>query len=145
MPLWQVAHCPLTLKLAWYRPFAQLLKLPLWQLSQLAPAEAGTAAKGMWLVGTPSAGGKAPEWQLAHCATTRLWVWFQLLGLNADTVWQLMQLTDPVGTCPLGLPLLAAPLWQLAQSVAAVKVLWSGLAPAQPLVLWQVSQAVTPL
>ena len=38
--------------------------------AQISAAEAGTAAKGMWLVGTPSAGGKAPEWQLAHCATT---------------------------------------------------------------------------
>ena len=50
-----------------------------------------------------------------------------------------------VGMWPLGLPLVAVPLWQLAQSVAAVKVLCSGLAPDQPVVLWQVSQVVTPL
>jgi hypothetical protein len=44
LPVWQVAHWLLTLKLAWNRPLAQLLKLPLWQLSQLAEAEADTEA-----------------------------------------------------------------------------------------------------
>jgi hypothetical protein len=99
----------------------------------------------MWLVGTPSAGGKPPEWQLAHCAVTRACVWFQLLGLKLATLWQLLQLAEPVGMWPLSLPLLALPLWQLAQSVAAVKVLWSGLAPAQLPGVWQFSQLVTPL
>ena len=59
-------------------------------------------------------------------------------------VWQLMQLTEPDGMCPLGLPTALLLLWQLAQLVAAVKLLWSGLAPVHPLVLWQLSQLVTP-
>ena len=38
------------------------------------------------------------------------------------------------------------PLWQLAQLVATVKLLWSTLAPAQLLVvLWQFSHTVWPL
>ena len=47
--------------------------------------------------------------------------------------------------CDAGLAVAVVPLWQLAQLVAAVNVLWSTLAPAQPLVLWQLSQLVTPL
>jgi hypothetical protein len=40
-----------------------------------------------------------------------------------------------------GLPVAAIPLWQLAQLVAEVKVLWSALAPLHVVVdLWQVSQ-----
>jgi hypothetical protein len=101
-------------------------------------------AYGTWLLGLPSAGGKPPVWQLAHCAVTVVCVWFQVLGLNATTVWQLMQLTEPDGMCPLGLPTALLLLWQLAQLVAAVKLLWSGFAPVHPLVLWQLSQLVTP-
>lgn len=43
-PLWHVAQPVLTLKLAWNRPLAQVAKLPLWQLSQLALAATGTEA-----------------------------------------------------------------------------------------------------
>ena len=42
--MWHEAHCVVTLKFEWKRPLAQLLKLPLWQLSQLAEAEAVTDA-----------------------------------------------------------------------------------------------------
>ena len=39
------------------------------------------------------------------------------------------------------LPVALLPLWQLEQLVAAVKVLWSALAPLQVVLdLWQVSQ-----
>ena len=96
------------------------------------------------MLGLPSAGGNAPEWQLAQAAVTVVCVWFQLLGLKLLVEWQLMQLVEPTGTCPLGLPLTDTPLWQLAQLVEALKLPWSGLAPAQPLVTWQLSQAVTP-
>ena len=44
LPVWQAAHCVETLKFEWNRPLAQLLKLPLWQLSQLADAETDTDA-----------------------------------------------------------------------------------------------------
>lgn len=142
--MWQVAHWPLTLKFEWKRPLAQLLKLPLWQLSQLADAEATTVANGMWFAGRPSAGGNAPVWQLEHCAATAICVWFQLLGLKPVTVWQPMQFAAPTGMCPLGLPVTATPLWQLVQLVDALKLAWSGLAPAQPAGLWQPSQLVTP-
>ena len=97
------------------------------------------------MLGLPSAGGNAPVWQASHCAATVNWVWFHALGLKLTTVWQLMQLAEPTGMCPLGLPETAAPLWHDVQLVAAVNVLWSGLPPVQPLGLWQVSQLVTPL
>ena len=74
------------------------------------------------MLGLPSAGGKPPVWQLAHCAVTVVCVWFQLLGLKLVVEWQLMQLVEPTGTCPLGLPLTDTPLWQLAQFVAALKL-----------------------
>jgi hypothetical protein len=70
LPVWQAAHWVETLKFEWNRPLAQLLKLPLWQLSQLADDDADTDANGMWLADLPSAGGNAPVWQLAHCAAT---------------------------------------------------------------------------
>ncbi|MBL0147938.1 MAG: hypothetical protein IPP87_04085 [Ideonella sp.] len=72
-------------------------------------------------------------------------MWFQLLGLNLPVAeWQAMQLVAPTGMCPLGLPITGEPLWQVAQLVATVNVLWSGLAPSQVLVVWQPSQLVTP-
>jgi hypothetical protein len=84
-------------------------------------------------------------WQLAHCAVTGTWVWLNLLGFQAVTPWQLMQLVAPVGMCVAFLPLALLPLWQLLQTVAAVKVLWSTLAPVQVVVpLWQVSHVVWP-
>ena len=82
-------------------------------------------------------------WQLAHPVTTNTLAW-NLAGnqLVPDPVlWQVVQLAV-VGTCLALLPVAVVPLWQLAQSVLAVKVLWSTLAPVHTLVdLWQVSQA----
>ena len=46
--------------------------------------------------------------------------------------------------CALDLPMIGDPLWQPTQLVAALKLPWSGLAPAQPLVTWQLSQLLTP-
>ena len=76
----------------------------------------------MWLAGLPSAGWKAPLWQLAHCAVTVTCVWFHRLGFQVlgDLLWQLMQLVLPTGMCVAGLPEAVVPLWQLAQLVAAV-------------------------
>ncbi len=72
---------------------------------------------------------------------TVTWVWFQLLGFQLLVLWQLRQLVEPTGMCVPDLPVAALPLWQLAQLVAAVKPLWSTLAPAQLAVdLWQLSQ-----
>jgi hypothetical protein len=68
---------------------------------------------------------------------TGICVWFHLVGFQPVTLWQLMQFTA-VGMCVPALPVAALPLWQLAQFVALVNRLWSGLAPAQVLVdLWQ--------
>ena len=123
LPVWQLAHCAETAKLAWNRPSAQLEKLPLWQLSQMALAAAATVLVGMWFAGLPWAGGRLPVWQLAHCAATAVWVWFQLLGLKLVVEWQRKQLVDPTGTWLAGLPLALLPLWQMAQLVAALKPL----------------------
>ena len=88
----------------------------------------------------PSAGGLAPLWQLEHWLATAVWVWFHLVGVQPVTLWQLPQLAL-VGMCWAFLGVAVLPLWQDAQLVAAVKVLWSTLAPAQLLVvLWQLSQ-----
>ena len=47
--------------------------------------------------------------------------------------------------CVCVLPVAVLPLWQLAQLVAVVKVLWSTFAPVQLVVdLWQLSHTVTP-
>jgi len=46
-----------------------------------------------------------------------------------------------VEMCVAGFPVAVCPLWQLAQLVATVKVLWLTLAPLQLVVdLWQLSQ-----
>jgi hypothetical protein len=93
----------------------------------------------------PPAGGKAPVWQVAHCATTVTWLWLKLLGFQPEVAWQLAQLVAPTGTWLVALPVAALPLWQLAQLVAEVKVLWSTLPADQLLVdLWQVSHTVWP-
>jgi hypothetical protein len=58
-------------------------------------------------------------------------------------LWQVVQLAV-VRTWFVVLPDALVPLWQVPQTVAAVKVLWSTLAPIQVLVdLWQVSQVAT--
>ena len=97
------------------------------------------------MAATPLAGGKPPVWQLAHWLATAIWLWFHLVGFQPLTLWQLMQFT-PVGMCVAALPTAALPLWQLAQLVALLNRLWSGLAPTHVVVdLWQFSQTVWPL
>jgi hypothetical protein len=100
--------------------------------------------KGVWLEFLPSAGGKLPVWQLAHWALTGIWVWSQRLGFQPVGEWQVPQLALPTGMWALPLPLAPPlPLWQLAQSVAALYLLWSTLVPDQLLVeRWQSSQTV---
>ena len=143
--MWQVLHWPVTETLLWNRPLAQLAKLPRWQVSQLAAADAVTNWYGMCKVGLPSAGGYAPEWQLAHCAVTGTCVWLKRLGFQAVVVWQLMQFVAPTGMWFVGLPVAPVPLWQVVQLVAAVNVLWSILAPVQVVVeRWQFSHTVWP-
>ena len=91
----------------------------------------------------PSAGGKAPVWQVAHWLMTVTWLWLKLLGFQPEVLWQLAQLVAPTGMWVLALPVAALPLWQLAQLVALVKLLWSTLPADQLLVdLWQLSQTV---
>ena len=93
----------------------------------------------------PSAGGKAPLWQLPHWPVTGNWVWFHLVGFQPVVAWQVAQLVAPTGIWVAVLPVALLPLWQLAQLVAAVNPLWSTLAPAQAVVLlWQLSQLVWP-
>ncbi len=99
----------------------------------------------MWLADLPSAGGNAPLWQVAHCAVTGTWVWFHLLGFQPVVAWQLTQLVAPTGMWVEALPVAELPLWQPAQSVAALNVPWSTLpAPQLEVDLWQVSHTVCP-
>ena len=71
--------------------------------------------------------------------------WFHLVGFQEVVLWQLTQFTV-VGMCWAFLPEAAEPLWQLEQTVALVKRLWSALAPDQVEVdLWQLSHVVCPL
>ena len=80
-------------------------------------------------------------WQLAHWPATLNWVWFQLLGVQLATPWQLPQPLDPTGMCVAALPVAALPLWQDAQLVDALNALWSTRAPDQVVVeRWQLSQ-----
>jgi len=90
-----------------------------------------------------------PVWQVEHCATTGICVWFHDAGfqLLSTGLWQLRQLTV-VGKCALFLPVAAEPLWHRAQllSVSIGAMVWLGRAPNQLLVLWQLSQPlVTPV
>jgi hypothetical protein len=118
----------------------------LWQVSQLADADAATSWYGVWLALLPSAGGKVPVWQLAHCAVTGTWVWLKRLGFQVVVVWQLMQLVVPTGMCVVDLPVALLPLWQVPQTVAVVNVLWSTLAPVHVVVeRWQFSHTVWPV
>jgi hypothetical protein len=99
----------------------------------------------MWVTVRPSAGGKAPLWQLEHWLVTTTCVWLKVVGFQVVTLWQLRQLVAPTGTCVAGLPVAVLPLWQVLQLVAVVKVLWSTFAEAQLVVdLWQLSHTVTP-
>ena len=60
-------------------------------------------------------------------------------------MWHEKQLVLPVGMWLPDRAVAVVPLWQLVQVVDAPKVLWSTRAPAQPDVLWQLSQVFTPL
>src|SRR6185369_2300460 len=92
-----------------------------------------------------SLAGVQAVWQLAHWLVTASCVWFQRLGFHAVVLWQAMQFVVPPGMWVALLPVAPLPLWQLAQLVAAVKPLWSTLAPSQLVVdLWQFSQTVWP-
>src|SRR5512140_1852943 len=99
----------------------------------------------MWFDTLPSAGGYAPLWQVEHCAVTVTCVWFHFVGFHCAglTLWQLKQFVPAVGMCVADSPVAVLPLWQLAQLVVALKVLWSTLADDQVVVeVWQLSQAV---
>ena len=65
----------------------------------------------------PSAGGKAPLWQVEHWLVTGIWLWFHLLGFQLFVLWQLTQFMV-VGMWVEVLPLAELPLWQLVQLVA---------------------------
>jgi hypothetical protein len=140
-PVWQVAHCPVTVTLLWNLAGAQAAKPPLWHVSQFALETPDTFWYGMWFAVRPSAGGNAPLWHVEHWLVTVACVWLNLVGFQVPVgLWQLKQFAV-VGMCADGLPVAVRP-WQVVQSVAAVKVLWSAVAPAHPLVdLWQVSHA----
>jgi hypothetical protein len=69
-------------------------------------------------------------------------VGFQPAGL---TLWQPKQPAVPTGIWVDGFAVAVLPSWQVVQLVDALNVLWSTFAPAQPLVLWQLSQLVTPV
>ncbi|PKO45612.1 MAG: hypothetical protein CVU30_01965 [Betaproteobacteria bacterium HGW-Betaproteobacteria-3] len=63
-------------------------------------------------------------------------------GFQAVVAWQLVQLAAPTGIWVPVFPDAVRPSWQLAQFVAALNVLWSGLAEFQfDVDLWQVSHA----
>ena len=94
----------------------------------------------------PSAGGKLPVWQVPHWLATVTCVWFHLVGRQPAVLWHEKQLVPPTGMCTAGLPVAAAPLWQLLQLVAALKVVWSTFAVFQLVVdRWQFSQVVWPM
>jgi hypothetical protein len=46
-------------------------------------------------------------------------VWFHLLGVQLDVLWQLKQLAEPTGMCVEVLPGAELPSWHEAQLVAA--------------------------
>jgi hypothetical protein len=142
---WQVAHCVVRFTPACSFAGVQAVYPALWQVSQLAEAAAATSWYGVWFADLPSAGGKAPVWQLVHCAVTGTCVWFHFVGFQPAVLWQVTQLVAPLGMCVEFFPLAALPLWHPVQSVAALKLAWSTLAPLHDVLdLWQFSQTVCP-
>ena len=101
----------------------------------------------------PTAGGKLPLWQVAHCAETEkdpwnradahelkppLWQLSQFALAAADTVWYGMwfaRLVSAGGN---------APLWQLAHWLLTVTCVWFHFDGTQPLTLWQLAQLAAP-
>jgi hypothetical protein len=117
LSVWHETHPELTLTLLWNLPLAQVVKLPLWQVSQFAAAAAATDAYGTWFAGRPSAGGNAPLWQLAHWPATTVCVWFHAVGRHAvKFVWQASHdWFAPVGMWFGDLPVALPVPWQVAQ------------------------------
>src|SRR6185369_9273465 len=134
LPLWQLAQLVAPVKPLWSTLAPSQLVVDLWQFSQTVWPLC-TAVVGLMLA-----------WQVAHWLVTASCVWFQRLGFHAVVLWQAMQFVVPTGMWVALLPVAPLPLWQLAQLVAAVKPLWSTLAPNQLVVdLWQFSHTVWPL
>ena len=95
-------------------------------------------AVGIWFAVFPLA--VVPLWQLAQFVEALKPPWSGLLaGSQADVLWQLSH-DDWVAMWPEGLPEEIVPLWHEAQ-VPVTTPVWLNLAPANDLVVWQVSQA----
>src|SRR3990167_3932886 len=94
----------------------------------------------MWVAPRPSAGGKAPLWQLAHWLATTICVWLKLDGRHEPPLrWHASQLCAPTGTCVAFLPVAREPLWQLAQLPGATPLWSKPEAGVHALVRWQLS------
>lgn len=66
-PVWHVTHWPVTFTLLWNLAGDHAAKPLLWHVSQFALEAPETFWYGIWLAERPSAGGKAPLWQVEHC------------------------------------------------------------------------------
>ena len=123
------------------------VEVDLWQVSHTV---APTCTE---VLGLPTAGGKLPEWQVAHWFDTdtalwkragaqalkpALWQVSQLALAAAEIVWYGMwfaRLVSAGGN---------APLWQLAHWFATVTCVWFHLDGTQPVTLWQLAQLAAP-
>jgi hypothetical protein len=94
----------------------------------------------MWLPGFIVKPYAAVPWQFLHPVATATLAW-NLAGVQpVKLLWQVPQVAV-VEMWLASFPVAACPLWQVAQLVAIVKVLWSAFAPVHVVVdLWQVSQ-----
>jgi hypothetical protein len=92
LPLWHCAQLVLALKPLWFTLADDHVLVELWQLSQLPVTDAWIAEEGL-----PTAGGNAPEWQLAQ-PLPMLTALCTLAGvqLAKPARWQVSQLADAV-------------------------------------------------
>jgi hypothetical protein len=68
--VWHVAHWLFTETLAWNFAGVQAPYPLLWQVSQLPILTPLSLSYGVWVADLPSAGGKAPLWQVEHWLLT---------------------------------------------------------------------------
>jgi hypothetical protein len=89
-PSWQLAQFVAALKVEWSTLADDQVLVDLWQLSQLPVTLACRA-----LLGLPTAGGKAPVWQVEQAVLTLTLAW-NLAGAQVPKpdLWQVSQLAD---------------------------------------------------
>lgn len=149
LPLWQLVQFVDEVKVLWSTLADDHEVADLWQVSHTVTP--------LWIgvPGLPTAGGKLPVWQVAHCLVTATEAW-NVAGAHAPNpaLWQLSQLaidtpeSDWYGMWLAGLPSAGGkpPVWQLVHWLVTATWVWFHADGRQALNdRWQLSQAAPEL